>query len=145
MYGCRECNHDWCKKCYLKGAVDTEVVDWCDIEDPTKFDSDLIPQDKKKAFSDLMIQGFNGRVCGLERVYHASVDGFEAQKFHSTTDSISQRIIIIKNEFDVIFGGYVSKSCNDIPDKWLDDPTAFLYQFDPESKIFRTKEANGII
>ena len=97
-----------------------------------------------KAFLTLMTKGLK-KQCRLERVYNALEDSFEASTFHSKTDAIADRVILVETDYGSLFGGYVSVSCNDIPDKWLDDPKAFIYQLKPRAEIFRTKEANGMI
>ena len=110
------------------------TTDGADLLDATQFES----------FKKFIAKSLDKQI-ELKRVYSASKDGFMASAFHSKTDNIDKRVIIIKNDLGTIFGGYVSKSFNSITvGKWLDDPNAFIYQFHPKQQVFRTKEANGI-
>ena len=115
-----------------------------DSNDDTIFKSNIIAQNSnKEVFLKLIKKEFRGAQVKLKRVYSCSNDGFQASTFHNKTDDISKRVVIIKNEWDTIFGGYISKSLNSTTERWIDDPSAFLFQFYPNKKVFRTKQQNG--
>ena len=109
------------------------------------FESNIITSDDTKDEYIKFLSKHFKKDVKLERKYSAKSDGFSAANYHNKTDDISQRIILIKNEHDTLFGGYITKSCNSTSDKWIDDPNAFVYQFKPESSIFEPKQDTGII
>ena len=117
------------------------------INDDFSLRSSMLDDNFAKPFIDLMKEGLkmDDEEIKLERVWCGLKDGFDAESFHAGTDMYFNRIFLLKNNLGTMFGGFVTKACNDIPDKWLDDPKAYLYQFNPESKIFRPKEDNGMI
>ena len=43
---------------------------------------------------------------GFKLIYRGSKDGFTAVVFHSKCDKMGPTLIIIKSEFELIFGGY---------------------------------------
>jgi len=47
-------------------------------------------------------------------IYRASQDGFEASKFHSKCDTLSNTFIIIKSTNDFVFGGYTEQNWSGI-------------------------------
>ena len=136
-------------KVSLGNAVDvTDVEIKLDGDDDEKetddgfFKSKIISTDDKESFVKLISKELN-RELYIERVYCGSKDTFEASTFHKKTDDVAERVFVFKNEFDVVFGGYVSKSLNSVNDKWINDPTAFLFKYTPEITIFKPKEATG--
>ena len=66
----------------------------------------------------------NIKSINTKLLYRASENEYSATKFHELCTDKGATITIIHNEYDHIFGGYVSKS-------WMkhevDDPNAFLF------------------
>lgn len=49
---------------------------------------------------------FNEKIKELNLLYRASDRGFSIDRFHKLCDNIPNTIIIVKTEFDVVFGGF---------------------------------------
>ena len=112
------------------------------VSKQTTFESNLIDEAQKKSFISFITNGIKERIK-INRVYSGVNDGFTPQKFHNKTDDISKRVFVIKNEFGTVFGGYISQSLSSTVGVWIDDPNAFIFQWKPQTKLFKTKESNG--
>ena len=42
----------------------------------------------------------------MNLIYRASDRGFSVERFHKLCDNIPNTILIVKTEFDVVFGGF---------------------------------------
>ena len=79
----------------------------------------------------------------LNRIYSGKNDGFDVKTFHNKCDNKGRTIILVKNEYNTIFGGYASESWtyNNIK-KY--DISSFLYQYYPNKLIFNSGHFNSI-
>ena len=69
----------------------------------------------------------------MKLLFRASEHNFCSKAFHKECDNKGLTLIIIQNEYDYIFGGYVSESWISDPIKVF-DPTAFLFTIKPKMK-----------
>ena len=107
------------------------------------FMSDIIQETDKKSLIDVLF-GQIKKEFTLERVYSGKTDGYNPNVLHMKTDNVGNRVFIIKNEWDTVFGGYITVPLNTVSVTWIDDPKAFIYQFSPETKVFPTNTDNGM-
>lgn len=79
----------------------------------------------------------------FELIYKATVDGFSAKDFHSKCDFQGATLVIIKNNYGFIFGGFTSIPWSSpVPTnsyKDVFDEHAILFSFD-QKKVFRQSE-----
>ena len=59
-------------------------------------------------------------------MYRASRDGFTLKAFHDRCDNVPNTVIIIRNTFNYVFGGFTSAKWNS-DFVWMTDPTAFIF------------------
>jgi hypothetical protein len=71
---------------------------------------------------------------GFDLLYRATRDGFASSVFHSKCNGKENTVVIIKNNFNYVFGGYTSA-------KWGNDRS---YGSDSNAFIF-TLRRNGIL
>jgi hypothetical protein len=63
----------------------------------------------------------------LQLLYRASEDGFTAKVFHNKCDEFERVLVIIKSDFNHVFGGYTSKGWRPSKPGYTHDVDAFLY------------------
>ena len=79
----------------------------------------------------------------LSQIYSAKNDGFSADDFHLNSDNKGPTIILIKNSYNYIFGGYASISWGHLNGGPKNDKNAFLFQLFPNKKIILQKHNNN--
>mmetsp|Transcript_72904 Transcript_72904/g.116286 ORF Transcript_72904/g.116286 Transcript_72904/m.116286 type:complete len:245 (-) Transcript_72904:56-790(-) len=80
----------------------------------------------------------------LSLLYRASENAFSAASFHEQCDYKGSTISVIHNEFDHVFGGFVSVSWgkteqHDLLFSSIADPNSFMYQIRPQPKLCALK------
>ena len=90
----------------------------------------------------LIVNELPNNCIKLYRLYSGKNDGFKARIFHCNCDYKGPTISIIKNEYNVIFGGYTSISWT-MNNRTNNDKYAFLFQLYPNKKIFKQRNKNG--
>ena len=79
----------------------------------------------------------NKKIKNIKRLYRATIDGGDTDKFHSKCDNIPNTLTIIKSKKNRRFGGFTSETWEkDLSVK--DDKNAFLFSLD-KNKIYSYK------
>ena len=108
----------------------------------TNFESNILINNKLDMM-ELLYNHLN-RNIKLKRIYSGINDGFSSQKYHKICDYMEHKIILIYNEYNVIFGGYTSIILNDAREGiYIKDSNAFLFQIYPNKKIFLPNDIDG--
>jgi len=72
---------------------------------------------------------FDGRKFVLEKLFRATEDGFNFDKFRPKVHSKRDILFVVESEHGQKFGGYISINLPDNDDyKWFSDKLAFLFQ-----------------
>ena len=93
-------------------------------------DSAILNQDQKKILMELC--GFS--VNEWQLIYRGSRDGFTANSFHSKCNGKSKTLVIIKSNYNYIFGGYTEQDWNG-NQVYKNDPKAFIFSIVNSSNI----------
>ena len=73
-------------------------------------------------------------------LFRASDHGYEGNIFHQYCDDKGPTLVIIRNEYDHIFGGYTTKSWKKVNNKYkIHDPNTFLFTVKPEIEMIGFK------
>ncbi len=80
-----------------------------------------------KSLRELLLRCKFSVFTKLKLLYRASEDGFTAKAFHEKCDENKRVLIIIKSDFNHVFGGYSAKGWNPMNPGYSYDSDAFLY------------------
>ena len=86
------------------------------------------------------------KIVMFELIYKASVDGFQAAKFHANCDDKGPTISFIKSEFDKVCGGFTTHSWKMIGDNCAyKDPKAFIFSLTYKTKHRQYQNHNSAL
>ena len=109
----------------------------------TMFDSDILNYKYKLDFMELISTKLK-RNIRLNRIYSGLNNGFTCKDFHLKCRNKGANIVLIKNEYQYIFGGYTSIPWESVQTRrHVKDASAFLFQINPFCKIFNQIENNN--
>ena len=72
------------------------------------------------------------KIAKFELIYKASVDGFQAAKFHANCDDKGPTISFITSEFNKVCGGFTTLSWKG--GEYCADPNAFIFSLTHKTK-----------
>jgi hypothetical protein len=93
-------------------------------------DSRLIETREELKFIEGM---FEKRKIKLEKLYTASVDGFNGEKYHAKCNDKSNILTVLESELGKKFGGFTSVEF-DSTNKWYSDSKAFVFSLSNRKK-----------
>ena len=111
------------------------VIDYVII----RIDSMILSEKEEKCLIHLLNDKLQSNFT-TELLYRASEHNFNSNKFHEKCDEKGSTIVIVKNTYNHVYGGYSKVSWN----KKLQtrtDPNAFLWCVRPKVKIFELKSS----
>ena len=79
-----------------------------------------------KCYKFSLFKNWLKKEINLELIYRASRDGWESNIFHQKCDKLGTKIVVIRSEFDRIFGGYASSSW-DSSERWKNGKNGFVF------------------
>ena len=116
------------------------IIQWHGFYD-IHFASNILNINDKVSFMALICDHLQQNIQ-LTRIFSGTINGFSASTFHGKCDNKGATIILVKSEYDGIFGGYSSIS-------WTSDGTtkmdknAFLFEYYPSKEIHKQLNDNG--
>lgn len=78
---------------------------------------------------------FDGKKIKLEKLYRATVDGFNGPAYHAKCNGISGILNVVESEHGKKFGGYSSVKFDSTQGKWYKDPNAFIFTISDKKKF----------
>ena len=109
------------------------------------FNSNIVFGSYKETLINMLLAEQKNSVY-LKRIYSGKNDGFYADSYHGRCNNKGPRIILIKNEFNTIFGGYISTFFKPSITGWntyKKDGDSYLFRLTPQLSIFKQRNING--
>ena len=133
--------HGWIRENYLNDLLD-DIINIIYRYFLIRIDSKILNENEQVSLMNLLFEKLKKqsenkdmKYLGTELLFRGSEHGFECAKFHELCSNKGATVTITYNEYDHVFGGYVTKSW-DTKNKNVDDPTAFLWMVRPKVKAF---------
>ena len=101
----------------------------------------LINSKNTEKFLDILKKELNKNEQNMERIFCGSIDGFKHDSFITKCSNKSSSIMIIKSNFNNIFGIYLSESYKN-DQSFYSDLNAFLFTIYPNRNVFKLKNKN---
>ena len=131
----------WIKKIYHE-PLPEDIINMIFIFYRIIIESNILSLDEQTSLLNLVFDALKKHpkqkdITSIEAnlLYRASEHNYQSSKFHQLCDNKGPTLTIIHNEYNHVFGGYVSKSWQSKQAK-IDDPNAFLWMIRPKIKLY---------
>ncbi len=129
------------KELRSSSPVNSKYIPNSKLTSKPKFQKEIIPisrlisDSEDQAFIKLLLENNLHKNEGLILIFRASKDGFKVNDFHRMCDDKPRTLVIIKSNFDNIFGGFSNHPWKSYPKgQYVEDSDAFLFSLTYHTK-----------